>query len=468
MKLTAADLRKIPHRELRVPDGTTRWACSGVSTDTRTVTPGMLFVALRGQNFDGHNFLDDAVARGAAGLVVDVRGGGNAPGNVAVLVVDDTTATLGALARWHRDRFDIPVIAIGGSNGKTTTKDMVARVLAMRYKVHATTGNLNNQIGVPQTLFGIDRNHEVAVVETGTNHPGELATLCKILRPSYALLTNIGHEHLEFFGSLEGVMHEEAMLWRSAERGKEPLVLFNADDPWSQQAARNVRRAISFGFTKRSARVRGQALRLNGAGCASFRFVGGRMRKGADVTLGVPGTHNAYNALAAAAVGLALGVPAPQIVEALGGFRASSKRMEVLEFGGVTVLNDTYNANADSAIAALETLAATATDGKRIAVLADMLELGCQSAAEHARVGTRASELRIDYVLTFGNWAAEISRAARGCESVHYDQKNILAEYLAELLTPGDVVLIKGSRGMAMEDLTTFLQQRLQMKAPAV
>ena len=182
------------------------------------------------------------------------------------------TAALAALARLHRDRFDIPVIAVGGSNGKTTTKDMIARVLATRYNVHATQGNLNNQIGVPQTLFGIDRTHDVAVVEVGTNHPGELAALCRIVRPTHALLTNIGHEHLEYFGSLEGVLEEESMLWRSASRGNEPLVFINADDPVSRKAADGLKRTVTFGFAGRGVRVRGRSLRLNERGCAEFRF----------------------------------------------------------------------------------------------------------------------------------------------------------------------------------------------------
>ncbi len=467
MKLTTTDLRRIPHRELRLPESTTRWTATGVSTDTRTVTSGMLFVALRGQKLDGHQYLADAVARGAAGVVVDVRGAAHAPFTIPVLVVDDTTAALAALALRHRERFDIPVIAVGGSNGKTTTKDMIARVLAMRYTVLATQGNLNNQIGVPHTLFGLHRTHEVAVVEVGTNHPGELAALCRIVKPTHALLTNLGHEHLEFFGSLEGVVEEETMLWRWAGHGKGMTVFINADDPLSRKAAAGLTRLISFGFAARGARVRGSSLRINDQGCALFRFHGGRMRKPAAVALHAPGIHNAHNALAAAAVGLTLRVPPADIVEALEGFRAAGRRMEVIRIGDVTVLNDTYNANADSAIAALHTLAATSSNGKRIAVLADMLELGDHSAGEHARVGAAAAKLHIDYVLTYGTWAAEISRAAAGCSTAHYDQKNILAEYLTELVSPGDVVLIKGSRGMAMEDILTFLQQRLGTTSPA-
>lgn len=464
MKLTLTDLRGIPHRELRLPAHASRVSLTGVSTDTRTVGAGMLFVALRGQNFDGHAFLADAVARGAAGVIVDAPGAQGAPSTVPVLVVDDTAAALSVLARRYRDRFDIPVIAVGGSNGKTTTKDMIAGVLAARYAVLATTGNLNNHIGVPQTLFGLERTHEVAVVEVGTNHPGEIANLCRTVRPTHALLTNIGHEHLEFFGSLEGVAEEETMLWRWADRQTMPAVVYNADDPLSRNAAGGLKRQVSFGFATRGVRVRGSGLRLNEQGCARFRFRGGRMTKPAEVVLAVPGLHNAYNALAAAAVGLTLRVSPAAIVKALQAFRASSRRMEIVRIGEVTVLNDTYNANADSAIAGLQTLAATSPTGKRIAVLADMLELGDRSAGEHARVGAAASQLQIDYVLTYGTRAADISRAAAGCTTVHYDQKNMLAEYLAELVSPGDVVLLKGSRGMAMEDILIFLQQRLKVQ----
>jgi UDP-N-acetylmuramoyl-tripeptide--D-alanyl-D-alanine ligase len=468
MKLTARDLRKIAHKEFRSPVSGKRWTAVGVSTDTRTVAPGMMFVALRGQKFDGHEFLDEAVRRGAVGLVVDARGADRAPADVVTLVVEDTTAALGALAHVYREKFDIPVIAVGGSNGKTTTKDMVTRVLGMRYAVHATQGNLNNQIGVPLTLFGLKKSDEVAVVEIGTNHPGELEPLCRIVRPTHVLLTNIGHEHLEYFGSLEGVAREETMLWRWADSGRQPVVFVNADDPLVLKSAAGLTRAVRYGFTKRGAKIRGSGLRVNAQGCSHFRFAGGRMKKPLNVALAVPGVHNASNALAAAAVGLTLRVTPAAIVTALQEFRASSKRMEAVQIGGVQVLNDTYNANGDSAIAGLQTLAATAATGKRIAVLGDMLELGEQSAAEHERVGAAAAALHIDYVLTLGKWAEHIARAAKGCQAVHYMQKNILAEYLSELLSPGDVVLIKGSRGMAMEDILEFLQQRLGTSGPGV
>jgi len=467
MKLTLADLRRIPHRALTVPESATRWTAAGVSTDTRTVMPGMVYVALRGERYDGHQFLGDAVARGASALVVHADGAVSAHAGVPVLVVDDTAAALAALARQHRERFDIPVIAVGGSNGKTTTKEMIACVLATRFSVLATRGNLNNHIGVPQTLFGLDRTHDVAVVEVGTNHPGELAVLCAIVRPTHVLLTNIGHEHLEFFGTLEGVVEEESMLWRWANPGSRVAAFINTDDPLSRQAARGLKRSVTYGFGRRKVHVRGSSLRISDRGCPVFRFRGGRMRTHAEVALTIPGIHNAHNALAAAAVGVVMHVPQAKIADALQKFRALSKRMEVMQIGNVTVLNDTYNSNADSAIAALHTLAAMPSRGHRIAVLADMLELGEQSREEHARVGAAAAALHIDYVLTCGKWAAEISRAAAGCVTMHYQQKNILAEYLAELVGPDDVVLIKGSRGMAMEDIVVFLQQRLGAAPPA-
>ncbi len=467
MKLTTADLRRIPHRALRIPESSPRWNATGVSTDSRTVGTGMLFVALRGERFDGHRFLGDAVTRGAAGLVVDAAGEASAPPGIPLLVVEDTVAALGALAHLHRRRFDIPVIAVGGSNGKTTTKEMIAGVLGTRYRVLATQGNLNNHIGVPQTLFRLDRKHEIAVVEVGTNHPGELGPLCRMLAPTHVFLTNIGHEHLEYFQSLEGVAEEETMLWRWADGRGRPLVFYNGDDTVVRAAAEGLPHATSFGFAMRSARVKGSRVRINAQGCAAFGFRGGRMAQPAQVTMRVPGVHNALNALGAAAVGLAFRVPARSIVTALQEFRAPGKRMEVLQIGGVTVLNDTYNANGDSSIAALHTLAATPAQGKRIAVFGDMFELGSHSSAEHTRVGEAAAALHTDYVLTVGKLAGDISRAAAGCTTVHYEQKNMLAEYLAELIGPGDVVLIKGSRGMAMEDIVVFLQQRAAPVPPA-
>ncbi len=460
MKLTRTDLRTIPHRALHVPAGRERWSAAGVSTDSRTVAPGDLYVALRGEKFDGHAFVRDVLARGAAGVVVDEQGAGALPQDAVALVVEDTYAALRALAALVRGRFTGTVIAVGGSNGKTTTKDMIARVLGTTKNVLCTEGNNNNHIGVPQTIFRLTDTHDVAVVEVGTNHPGEVALLRDVLQPTHVVITNVGREHLEFFGTVEGVAAEETALWAKVPGGKEPVAFVNTDDELLMHAARGRNRAVRYGTKLRTADVRGTRVQLTPEGGVQFRLAGKGITKPVDVLLQVPGEHAAIDALAAVAVGLTLRVPVKRIVEALGGFTASSKRMEVVRAHGVTILNDTYNANPDSMLAALRTLAAYPADGKRIAVLADMLELGEAAAAEHEKIGQATAAMGVDHLLTYGKLGALIARASGSKQAIAYEQKNILAEYLLELLAPGDVVLVKGSRGMRMEDVVIFLQER--------
>jgi len=460
MKLTRTDLRSVPHRTLTIPAGVGRWSAVGVSTDSRTVAPGQLYVALRGEKFDGHRFIADVLARGAAGVVVDARGAADVPRDAVALVVDDTYVALRQLAAVYRQKFTGPVIAVGGSNGKTTTKDMIACVLGTTKNVLCTEGNSNNHVGVPQTLFRLTKDHDVAVVEVGTNHPGEVAMLRDVLQPTHVLVTNVGREHLEFFGTVEGVAAEETTLWAAVPGGKEPVAFVNTNDALLMDAARDRKKSVQYGTRLRSADVRASRIRLTPDGGVRFTLAGKGITKPVEVALRVPGDHAAINALAAATVGLTLRIPVKRIVEALGSFTASSKRMEVARVNGVTILNDTYNANPDSTMAALRTLAAFPATGKRIAVLADMLELGEAAAAEHEKIGRAVTELAIDHLLTYGSLGGIIARAAALPTAVHYIQKNILAEYLLEILTPGDVVLVKGSRGMRMEDVVIFLQER--------
>jgi len=460
MNVTRADLRSVPHRSLLAPPGQERWSATGVSTDSRTITAGQLYVALRGEKFDGHKYIADVLARGAAGVVVDGQGAESVPAGTVTLIVDDTYAALRVLAAVYRNKFTGPVIAVGGSNGKTTTKDMIARVLGSAKSVLCTEGNNNNHVGVPQTLFRLTKEHDVAVVEVGTNHPGEIALLRDVVRPTHVVITNVGREHLEFFGTLEGVAAEETALWAKAPGGKDPVAFVNTDDALLVRAARGRTKTVRYGMRSRTADIRASRIERTAEGGVQFRLAGKGMRVPEDVTLRVPGEHAAGNALAAAAVGLALRVPIRCIVDALEGFTASSRRMEVVNADGVTILNDTYNANPDSTLAALRTLAAFPASGKRIAVLADMLELGNAAQAEHERIGQTVAALKIDYLLTFGTLGSIIARAAGIPTAMQYDQKNILAEYLFELLTPGDVVLVKGSRGMRMEDVVLFIQER--------
>ena len=465
MRLTVSMMLALPHVDRLRFDTLKGRSASGVSTDSRTIAPGSLFFALHGENYDGHRFVDEADRKGALAAVVDPAGVPLVRGSLPLLIVPDTTAALGMLALQHRERFDIPVLAVAGSNGKTTTKEMIASVLRTKYEVLSTQGNLNNHIGIPLTLLRLEKRHEVAVVELGTNHPGELARLCAIVRPTMGLLTNIGREHLEFFGSLDGVEEEEGSLFESLRGVAGAVALVNADDERVVRRVPSGLKAIAYGLHPGPA-IQGSLVSRTDRGAAIFEFTGVRVKKPVTVTLAIPGEHNAQNALAAAAVGLMLRVPAKSIKQALEAFQAASKRMEVLSLGGVTIINDAYNANPDSMLAALRTLAAASATGKRIAVLGDMRELGVHGPEEHARMGREAAALGIDYVLTFGTLAALIHDGARGTFAVHYDQKNMLAEWLAELVSPGDVVLVKASRGLKMEDVVTFLTERLGSTVP--
>jgi len=459
MEIDAADLLKLSDSPSLSPalDGK---EFSGVSTDSRTTTRGEIFFALKGEQFDGHRFVGDALEKGAAVAVVETSSTVAGRSDLPLIRVDDTTKALGALAGTYRRKFSIPVLAIGGSNGKTTTKEMIAIVLGSTYRVVSTEGNLNNHIGVPLTLFRLRREHEIAVVEVGTNHPGEMASLCAILDPSHGLVTTIGKEHLEFLKSVDGVAEEEGSLYRYIRGRKRAGAFVNADDPLVESQAKGLKNVWRYGFSRKRVRVRGTLISGDAKGCSRFQFLRHGGKRSTSVQLQIPGDHHATNALAATTVGLTFEITSGQIRKALQHFKPTSKRMEILQCGEAIIYNDTYNANPDSMLAALATLARVKTTGKKIAVLASMRELGDQSAVEHAAIGRQIEKLGITYLLTYGEEARPIHENARISDKFHYEQKNVLAEYLAELLSPGDVVLVKGSRSMRMEDVVTFILER--------
>lgn len=469
MNITGTDIAKVRHQQLVNFDRP--FTVTGVVIDSRSVKTGDLFVALKGERVDGHDFLTKAVQAGAAAIMVEKRWAFLNEGlllslPVPQLIVENTVRGLGELARFYRSSFNIPVIAVGGSNGKTTTKDMIADVLSEKYSVLATEGNFNNHLGVPLTVFRMDSTHDIAVMEVGTNHPGEITNLCEILLPTHGLITNIGHEHLEFFKNVGGVAKAEIELfdWLKTYRSRDGKVFLNKDDRHLAKQTRGLRSAVTYGFSAKDVTVRGSAPKLSGTACAEFQISSGD-RSGLTIDLAVPGIHFAHNALAAVAVGLTFRVPGKKIQDALHAFRPAGKRMEVVTIRGITIINDTYNSNPDSVRAALETLSAMNTAGKRIAVLADMLELGPGADALHRQVADHARGAGIDYLLTYGPLSKATHESSRANFKAHYDQKNMLSEYLAELVSANDVVLIKGSRGMKMEDVVTFLKERFSKAA---
>src|SRR5712692_5909356 len=314
MNLTFGDVLSLAHMQAYNIENRKQLTIKGVSTDSRTTKRGEIFFALRGEKFDGHKFVGSAFENGAAMAVIHEPEIADLFKTQPLLLVQDTTRALGKLAHTYRIKFNIPIIAVGGSNGKTTTKDMIAAVLGKKYKVLKTEGNLNNQIGVPHMLFRLKKIHDIAVIEIGTNHFGEVEYLCEMLEPTHGLITNIGSEHLEFFGDVRGVAKAEGELFDSL--GTKGVGFVNADDPWVVRKTRRLKRKITYGFTKGNVHVRGKFLGMNDKTCPSFRVNRGG-RKGFHIQLLVPGKHMASSALGAAAVGLTFRVPSKEIRQAL-------------------------------------------------------------------------------------------------------------------------------------------------------
>ncbi len=391
--------------------------------------------------------------------------------NYPLVVVDDTTRALGELARIHRRKFSMPVIAVAGSNGKTTTKEMIAKVLKTKFEVVKTAGNHNNQIGVPLTIFQFDGHHEAAVVEIGTNHFGEIERHCEVLEPTAGIITNIGNEHLEFFKNLNGVKKEEGQLFKYLASTK-AVAFINTDDENVVDLSCNLKRKFTFGFASGRGRLSGRLFGVDEKGCMIFEMKNGNPNgssrsKTELVRLRAPGIHNAMNSLAAAAIGSYYGIRLDAIKGALESYRSYDKRMQISKVGGVTILNDTYNSNPESAMAALEWLSMAYTEGKRIAVLADMLELGDSAVREHRKIGREIAKMRsghsaIDHLFTFGNLAREIALAADSkVQAESFDDKSRLLKKLFRTVSGGDILLVKGSRGMKMEEVVNALTNEL-------
>ena len=435
--------------------GQPRWV-STVSTDSRQPCEGALFFALSGDRFDGHDFVEAALQQGAVGAVVSQSAfaarqatWSKRTADRFFIRVDDPVAALGRMAAWHRRRFSIPLIGVTGSNGKTTTKEMLAAILGRRRSTLATRGNLNNQIGLPLSLLGLTHEHQAAVVEIGISKPGEMKPLCEIARPTVGLVTNVGPAHLEFLGSVEGVAQEKCILLEMAEGG-----VVNLDDPrlapWAARLAKKWTYSVDG-----PADVSVSAIRA-GADTTTFRLHLAGVEKG-DVVLASPGRHQLQNAVAAAACAVAVGCTGDDIRAGLSAFRPTSMRMEMREVGGVRVLLDAYNANPASMQAAITTLAAA--PGRRVALLGDMLELGVDAPMLHAEVGRFAAVRGIDHLICVGQFAqamADGAKAAGGRAEVYAALTDATAP-LRAALRPGDTLLIKGSRGMAMERILPAL-----------
>lgn len=434
-----------------------------ISTDSRSIDPGDLFVALKGEQFDGHQFLEQAVSGGAAGVVValekqetrDLQGF-----TIPVVGVVDTLHAFGDLAAFWRRRHPIPLVAITGSNGKTTTKEMVAAIFSKSWRVLKNHGTFNNLVGVPLTLLQLNGSHQAAVIELGMNQPGEIERLTEITRPAVGMITNIQPAHLEGLGSLAGIQAAKGELFAGmAETG---TIVVNIDDPRVMDVASHFPgRQVTYSAAGGSADItleRVVSMDLEGS-----RFLLKLKGETLEIHLPVLGRHHIINAVAAAAVACAVNLQSSTIAAALAEFRPVDKRMEILTLpGGIHIINDSYNANPGSMAAALETLIHLRKQGKAIAVLGDMLELGEDSSALHRQVGSIVARQGVDHLLAMGEQASHLiaGAAETGMSSDRLTQASDhqeMATQVRSLLAAGDWLLVKGSRGMQMEKVVEIL-----------
>ncbi len=437
---------------------------SRVCTDSRQLQVGDLFIAVAGEKFDAHDYLVEVARKGAAALVVARAKAGNASslsGSVGIIAVDDTRLALGRLAARYRADFSLPVVAIGGSNGKTTTKELLASVLRQKFNTLWSEASFNNDIGVPLTLLKLDRNHGAAVIEVGTNHPGELSPLLKMVQPQFGVLTNIGREHLEFFGNLDGVAREES--WLAEFLPASGKLFINGDNEWTPSIVRRTKAAVvKVGLGERND-WRARNVRVGEDG-VWFEAESPKSEFTGEYRLRVLGRHQVPNALLALAAGTELGVTPEQALHGLAECQPPRMRLQIWEANGVRVLDDSYNANADSVLAALQTLHDLPCSGRRVAVLGDMAELGAHTAEAHREIGRQSVELGVNGLVAVGRFARETASAARaaGLKDVQeFAEVPDAAATVKRLVRPGDLILLKASRATGLERVGEALKSAL-------
>ena len=427
-----------------------------VSTDSRSIEPGALFVALHGENFDGHLYVGAAAKRGAVGAIVE-RGfrPGEDCSELPLIAVDDTLGGYQRLAAAYRRSLRLRVVGITGSNGKTSTKDFVAAVLSHGYRVLKTEGNFNNHVGVPRMLLRAGERDEIAVLEMGMNHAGEIAPLAAMAAPEVGIVTNIGTAHLEYLGSRDAIAQEKGEL--AAAIPADGLVVLAAEDEFTPTIARRCAAPVRLvGFAAGDIRAENFTEDLNGSRFEVVDRDGGR----ASASLPVPGRHMVQNSLFAFAVGLHFGISLTDGAAALRDVALTKGRLQRRDVAGLSFLDDTYNANPESMIAALETLARIPVAGRRIAVLGRMGELGPEAPSGHRRVGDAAARLGLDYLVCVGaeaRWIAEGAKARGLTHLAAVEDTREAARCVREFARPDDLTLVKGSRSAAMETLFTHL-----------
>jgi UDP-N-acetylmuramoyl-tripeptide--D-alanyl-D-alanine ligase len=419
----------------------------GYSIDSRTLNAGDLFIAICGDRFDGHEYVQAALEKGAVGAVVQTgkEPAGDSP---RLLHVEDTLKALQSLGAAARRLWGKPLLAVTGSAGKTTTKEILAHILATRFRVMKSSGNLNNHIGLPLQLLKLEAEHDLAVVEMGMNHAGEIRELGKLAQHDLAVVTTVAPVHLEFFGSLKEIARAKYEIIETLHSGG--VAVLNADDEYVSQFGRGFKgKVVTFGI-RRAADVSAQNVKVNGAEGSTFDLVVGSVP--APVTFPLVGEHNIYNALAAAAAAMERGVAPSQAAEALSSIQPPDKRGQIIEVNGATIINDCYNSNPRALDAMIDTLASMKAE-RRILVAGEMLELGPTAETLHRECGKHAAEKRIDFVIGVRGLARAVAEGAcgAGAQAQFVETPEQAGEWLARNLRPGDAVLLKASRGVKLE-----------------
>ena len=446
----------------RVKQGDPKGEYHGISTDSRSLQTGEIFWALRGDKFDGHDFIPEVVKKGASGIVVEA--GASVSLNkegLTIIEVEDTLCALGELAAQYRRLHGIPIVAVTGSNGKTTTKEMIAAILAVRKRVLKNQGNLNNLIGLPLSMMKLSSEHEVGVMELGMNKSGEIARLTEVVNPQAGLITNIGPVHLEYLKTVEKVAEAKGELFQ--KMSPDATAIVNKDDPWVNKKAKNFSgKKISIGI-KEPAEVRAEKITSGAEGInIDLRIEG----KTLPVFLPMIGTHNVMNALAAAGAVTALGEDPEIIPEGLKKFTNLNLRQQIFKLpNGITIINDAYNANPVSMKKGLETFSQLKGSSRGVVVLGDMLELGTQTKVLHRELGEAAAKFQAGILLLMGDYSPQVREGAiSGGLPPHYifvgKTHQELAGFLEGALEPGDWVLVKGSRKMEMEKVVKDLMMK--------
>ena len=409
----------------------------GITTDSREVQDGDLYIALKGERVDGHTFLDSVEDSNAAGALVSQ---GNPNLNLQQILVDDPQTMIGKIANAWRRQFDIPLIGITGSNGKTSTKDLLAHVLSNTYNVHATEGNFNTTVGLPLTLLQLDYENSISIIEMGASSTGEIGALCKIAEPTHGMITNIAPAHLEGFGSIETIVHEKRALFQALENG---IAFVNmADDRVAKMEISG--ESVTFGLTPDC----DFPADIHQENDGSLTLI----LDAHEIPTGSQNLSFIKNSIAVTAMAITLDVDWKDVIERIQSFSPPSGRCQVKQFEDVTIIDNTYNANLISSLAALDYLKAFAGNGRRIFVFGDMFELGPTSHEQHRQVGEKCTELELDGVFTLGeNTVYTDSVINNDIDHQHFESHDAMIDSLKEMVHSGDKILFKGSRGMAME-----------------